>query len=108
MPRSRCPDRVALIPIFRPFGSIVFYTNEKEDIAKQIENMKNNNEDEYMIGKKGELLQETSSTLEDTKRRIGAAIDKLEMLIEDCGDELVGVKEFDGASESLKFAKSLV
>ena len=86
----------------------MFYTNEKEDIAKQIENMKNNNEDEYMIGKKGELLQETSSTLEDTKRRIGAAIDKLEMLIEDCGDELVGVKEFDGASESLKFAKSLV
>merc|ERR1712174_172366 len=84
-----------------------FYLKEQSELENSISTMKSAGDDEYMIGKKNDLLLETKTTLEDTKRRITAAVDKLTDLVNDSGAELSESKEFQAAVESLRFAQEL-
>lgn len=85
-----------------------YYRKELEELKQKVQSMKDNNEDEYDIGKKGELVQETQNTLEDSKRRLTLAIENLENLVADCGDEFNDRAEFNTASKNLEFARSVV
>ena len=84
-----------------------FYLKEQSELTNSISTMRSAGDDEYMIGKKNDLLLETKTTLEDTKRRITAAVDKLTDLVNDSGAELSESKEFQAAVESLRFAQEL-
>ena len=85
-----------------------YYKKEADDFRASMEKMKENGEDEYMIGKKNELLTETVLTSEDTCRRLAQAVEKLQMLIGTCDQDptVIASKEFQAAKESLELAKN--
>merc|ERR1712087_211994 len=84
-----------------------FYSKEQGELENTISTMKSAGDDEYMIGKKNDLLLETKTTLEDTRRRISGYVDKLTDLVNDCGADLSESKEFQDAVGSLKFAQEV-
>merc|ERR1712066_296998 len=86
-----------------------YYRKEADDFRSQIEKMKSDGEDEYMIGKRGELLQETVQTSEDTVRRLGTAVEKLELILSSCDKDptVIETKEFQAAKEALSLAKNV-
>merc|ERR1712173_392119 len=92
----------------RTAKELTYYKKEADDFRASMEKMKENGEDEYMIGKKNELLTETVLTSEDTCRRLAQAVEKLQMLIGTCDQDptVTASKEFQAAKESLELAKN--
>merc|ERR1712076_353256 len=90
----------------RTAKELSFYNKEADDLRNQISKMKADNEDEFYIGKRNELLQETVNTSEDSIRRLKIAVEKLEMLTTNSSEDLAESKEFAAAKESLNLAKN--
>merc|ERR1711970_1429318 len=89
----------------RTAKEMAYYQKEADDYKVEIGKMKEAGGDEYYIGKKNELMQETILTSEDTKRRLAIAVEKLSELVENSSEDLAESKEYKEAVAALDLAQ---
>ncbi|CAL1526111.1 unnamed protein product [Lymnaea stagnalis] len=83
------------------------YEKEAVQLEARLEKLKNEGEDEHVLRKQGEVLQESRSMIPDTVRRLRKAYEDLEELLGKESD-LSEAEEFTQAKDALKLAQPII
>mmetsp|Transcript_10744 Transcript_10744/g.36045 ORF Transcript_10744/g.36045 Transcript_10744/m.36045 type:complete len:107 (-) Transcript_10744:2101-2421(-) len=78
------------------------YQKEIDQQTAKIEKMTTAGDCEHDIKQQNEVLKEARVCLDDSKRRLGAAVEELGALLEEAGDSLKGSADYEEAEGLVK------